>query len=334
MFARSRDVVNLISASSAKRLWNLGATGLSYLYSTATGSAAHAGFPAGLAIEPTTHCNLACPECPSGRRLLTRPGGSIDTGLFRKIIREASPHAFYLTLYFQGEPYMNHSIFEMITYAKSHRMYVSASTNGHFLDNENARKTVESGLDRLIISLDGADQETYTAYRKGGDISRVLEGLYNLTKWREKLHKHQPYIIVQCLVFRHNEEQRPAIRSLAYENGADRVVFKTAQLGLSLEAPGLIPINSRYSRYFLDRDGILRIRKKMKNRCYRMWSSTVVTWDGKVVPCCYDKDAQHMLGDLAKNDFLKIWKSESYRNFRNEVILNRKGMDICRNCSG
>ena len=75
---------------------------------------------------------------------------------------------FYLTFYFQGEPYINPKFLEMVSYASKKKIFTSTSTNAHYLDSETARKTVESGLDKLIISIDGTSQDTYEAYRIGG----------------------------------------------------------------------------------------------------------------------------------------------------------------------
>jgi radical SAM protein with 4Fe4S-binding SPASM domain len=64
-----------------------------------------------------------------------------------------------------------------------------------------------------------------------------------------------------------------------------------------------------------------------------MWSSCVITWDGKVVPCCFDKDAKHQLGNLQEKTFKEIWQNDSYKKFRTSLLKSRKEIDICQNCS-
>jgi radical SAM protein with 4Fe4S-binding SPASM domain len=64
-----------------------------------------------------------------------------------------------------------------------------------------------------------------------------------------------------------------------------------------------------------------------------MWSSCVVTWDGKIVPCCFDKDAKHQLGDLAQNSLKTIWQNDKYVAFRKALLTNRQAIDICQNCT-
>jgi radical SAM protein with 4Fe4S-binding SPASM domain len=95
----------------------------------------------------------------------------------------------------------------------------------------------------------------------------------------------------------------------------------------------LLPKNLKYSRYKPGPDGRWVLKNSLHNECWRMWTSCVVTWDGRVVPCCFDKDAKYQLGQLTGNTFAEIWNGEKYRQFRNQILRNRKSIDICRNCS-
>ena len=108
----------------------------------------------------------------------------------------------YMLFYFQGEPFLNPRSIEMIRYASSKRIYTATSTNAHYLDDESARQTVESGLDRLVISIDGTTQETYQQYRIGGSLQKVLNGARNVIEWKKKLKSSTPYVVFQFLVVR------------------------------------------------------------------------------------------------------------------------------------
>ena len=165
------------------------------------------GAPVSVSIEPTNYCNLHCPECPSGTRVLTRERGYIDPEDFRKIIDQLSPELFWLTFYFQGEPYLHPKFHEMVRYAKSKNIYISTSTNGHFLTEENAVQTIQSGIDRLIISLDGTDQDAYSSYRIGGSFEKVITGIKEIVKQKKNRHSARPYIIIQFLVLKANQHQ-------------------------------------------------------------------------------------------------------------------------------
>jgi radical SAM protein with 4Fe4S-binding SPASM domain len=293
----------------------------------------HGGLPLSLNFEPTTSCNLRCPECPSGLRSFTRPTGMLEQSLFKKTIDELSDTLMYLTFYFQGEPYLNPDFLAMVKYASEKNIYTFTSTNAHYLTDENAKKTIESGLDKLIISIDGTTQDTYEQYRVGGQLHKVIEGTRNLVKWKKQLKSKTPYLIFQFLVVKPNEHQIEDAKRLTKELGVDEIKFKTAQVYDFENGNPLIPENIAYSRYKKNADGTYSIRNKLLNQCWRMWSGSVVTWDGKVIPCCFDKDAQHRLGDVKEIPFKKAWRSEAYHKFRSSILKSRKEIDICKNCS-
>ena len=91
----------------------------------------------------------------------------LDPSLFRNVMDEVVGSLSYLTFYFQGEPYLHPSFLGMVEYAATKGIYTATSTNAHFLSEESARETVLSGLDRLIVSIDGTTQKTYQSYRIG-----------------------------------------------------------------------------------------------------------------------------------------------------------------------
>ena len=188
------------------------------------------GLPFSVAIEPTTSCNLRCPECPSGLRSFTRPTGMLDPEFFKEFIVSNKNFLTYLTFYFQGEPYLNKYFLDMVKFAVDSKIYTSTSTNAHYLDEEMAKKTIESGLNRIIISLDGTEQETYESYRVGGQLYKVLEGTANLVKWKKKLKSNTPHIIFQFLVVKPNEHQLEDVYRLAEKYEVDEVILKTAQI--------------------------------------------------------------------------------------------------------
>ncbi|MBK9731197.1 MAG: SPASM domain-containing protein [Chitinophagaceae bacterium] len=327
------DSINLLSKLTYSRVVNGGKVLGSYYYSRLTGNAIQIGLPVSVSIEPTTSCNLRCPECPSGLRSFTRETGMLEPDFFRKTIDELSNHLCYLLFYFQGEPYLHPDFLSMVHYASEKGIYTATSTNAHFLNDESARKTVESGLDRLIISIDGTTQEVYESYRIGGQLQKVLEGTRNIIKWKKQLQSKTPHLIFQFLVVSKNEHQINAVKKLAKETGVNEVRFKTAQLYDFKNGNELIPVNEKFSRYRKQQDGSFAIKNKLMNHCWKLWHSSVITWDGKVVPCCFDKDAKYRLGDLNSESFASIWQSDGYQRFRSAVLRSRKEIDICANCS-
>ncbi|MGN6246902.1 MAG: radical SAM/SPASM domain-containing protein [Ginsengibacter sp.] len=328
------DAVNFISKLTFRRLWNATKVYSSYYITRIIKKPVQWGLPVSISFEPTTSCNLRCPECPSGLREFTRPRGMLKRDFFEKTIDEIHKDILYLIFYFQGEPYLNKNFLEMVSYASSKGIYTATSTNAHFLTDEMAKKTVESGLDRLIISLDGTTQEVYEQYRREGDIEKVIEGARNIVKWKRKLKSKTPFLFFQFLVVRPNEHQIEEVKKLAKEVGVDEVRFKTAQVYDYENDPNkLIPVNEKYSRYKRNKEGKIIARNKLQNHCSKLWEANVITWDGMVVPCCFDKDATHRLGDLKNQSFREIWQNENYKRFRKELTKSRKNIDICANCS-
>ena len=112
------DGLNFFSKLTRKRVWNALKVLYSYYESKATGRATHRGLPMSISFEPTTSCNLRCPECPSGLRSFTRPTGMLEGDLFRRTMDELSDTLLYLIFYFQGEPYLNPALLDMVAYAR------------------------------------------------------------------------------------------------------------------------------------------------------------------------------------------------------------------------
>ncbi len=328
------DTLRFTGRLTPRRLWNLAKVLGSYWATRVLRRPVQWGLPVTVSVEPTTACNLRCPECPSGLRAFTRPTGNLKADFFRRTVDELHRDLMYLIFYFQGEPFIHPQFLDMVRYARSKGLYTITSTNGHFLDDDDtARQTVESGLDRLIISVDGTTQETYEQYRIGGNLEQVLAGARRLVHWKKRLGKRHPHIIFQMLVVRPNEHQIADFQRLARETGVDEARLKTAQVYDYEQGNPLIPTLERFARYRQESDGRWSVKNALANHCWKLWHACVITWDGLVVPCCFDKDAQHRLGDLKKNTFRDLWQGEAYGDFRRAILQGRDKIDICTNCT-
>jgi len=333
MIGNLYDTWNLTKRMTPDRLLNAAGVYSSYHYSRLVGKPNHWSMPLSISIEPTTSCNLRCPECPSGLRSFTRPTGMLAGELFRRTIDELQSFLSYLTFYFQGEPYLHPQFLEMVSYASSKNIYTATSTNAHYLNDELARRTIQSGLDRLIISIDGTTQQSYEAYRIGGKLEKVIEGTKNIIHWKKELKSKTPFVMFQFLVVRQNEHQIEEVKKLGQELGVDQVALKTAQIYDYENGSDLMPTIDKYSRYRKDDSGKYSIKNQLLNHCWKMWHSCVITWDGKVVPCCFDKDAHHIMGDLNNQSFKSIWQSEKYNYFRSTLLKSRNEIEMCKNCT-
>jgi radical SAM protein with 4Fe4S-binding SPASM domain len=329
-----KDNINILKHLSFYRLWNLVALKLSFYLSRIFKKPILWGKPYSVSIEPTTACNLACPECPSGLKKFSRPTGKLTLETNKNILSQIGKQLFYINYYFQGEPFLNPEFLAFVREAKKHKIYTSTSTNAHFITKQKALEIVESGLDRLIISIDGITQKTYENYRINGSLEKVIEGTKNLTEAKKQIKSNLPHLIFQFLVVKQNEHEVHEIFQLAKRLGIDEVRLKSAQVYNFENGNVLIPENESFSRYVKNKNGTYRLKSKPVNHCWRMWSSCVFTWDAKIVPCCFDKDAMFLIGAIDNYiNFATIWHSKTYMKFREQILLDRSQIEICKNCS-
>lgn len=316
-----------------QRFWNAGLVLISYYLSIWIKRPIHWGLPIAIAIEPTTACNLRCPQCPSGLRNFNRPTGNLKIQDFKNWLEPIQSKIWAVTFYFQGEPFIHPDVEQAILMAHNYGLYTMSSTNGHFLDKSRVERIIRSGLDRLIISLDGTTQEIYEIYRKEGKLYKVTEGIHTLMEMKRQLKSSTPFVILQFIVMKSNEHQISDVYELAKSLGVDELKIKTAQIYDFEKGSDLIPEEQIYSRYQKDTAGQFQIKNTLTNGCWKLWHAPVITWDGQVVPCCFDKDASHSLGNLKVESFKSIWNNSSYKDFRNKIWSSRKSVDICRNCT-
>ncbi len=325
--------LKILKKLSFYKVYNFIKLAFGFYYSRLINKPVQNALPFFISIEPTTSCNLRCPQCPSGLREFTRPTGMLQNQLFEKIILQTKKHLHSLTFYFQGEPYLNPDFLKMVSFANQHNVFTITSTNAHYLTEENAKKTIESKLDKLIISVDGITKEVYEKYRIGGHFDKVIEGTKEILKQKKLLKSSSPHVVWQFVVFKTNEHQIEAVKKLGKELGVDEVKIKTAQIYDFENGHDLIPEQEEYARYKQNPSGKYELKNKLLNQCWRMWQGCVITWDGKIVPCCFDKDAKYKLGNLEKDTFESIWFSQSYNNFRRSILKSRNQIDICTNCT-
>ena len=324
---------SILSTLTITRIINLVKLFLSYCFSILTGNVRIYGMPSFLSVEPANFCNLDCTGCLAGKSNEEGRKIPLDTGLFKKILEELKPFLTHLNLYNQGEPLLHPDIFEMIKLARQKRIFTCLSTNAQVMDEKNAGKIVDSGLGKIIISLDGTTQETYEKYRVGGNIEKVIAGTRAILDKRTESGKNTPLVVLQFIVFSFNEHQITEVEKLGRELGVDKVEIKTAQIVDMVRDYHLIPDNQKYSRYRKIHENNFVIKSKLKNRCWKMWSSSVVSSDGNVFPCCFDKKREFRMGGVTEDTFKEIWENENYTKFRKRILKGRKDVGICLNCN-
>ena len=287
-----------------------------------------------ISIELSNYCNLKCPECPVGTREnshLTK--NNFELELLTKIIDELKSNLFHAILYFQGEPFLNPNWFKIVRYINTAKIYTSTSTNGQMLNKQIAEKIILSGLDKLIVSIDGNTQDVYEQYRVGGNLAKVIEGIENVNYFKKKFNSVSPFIEIQFLVLKTNEHQLNDMRILAKKLNANKLSFKTAQLYDYKNGNPRMTTISKYSRYKKTKVGTYVLKHKQPNKCWRMWSGAVVNVNGEILPCCFDKESEYSFGNVRNSTFTDCWNSKIAFDFRESILTNRKQFEMCRNCT-
>ena len=298
--------------------------------------------PTFVSVEPANYCQLRCPECPVGQRESrsdTSPSAShhyprqlLSLDAFRRVLVQVQGSAHTMQFYFQGEPLLNPALPEMIALAHRANLYTIVSTNAQALTQDMAERLVVAGLSRIIVSIDGFTPESYAAYRVGGHLPLALDGLRYL---REAKDKHHSSIRIELQVLRlsTNETEWTWIRRHYRQLGATRLTFKTAQLYDYRHGNPLMPSDPRYSRYRLGADGLYHLHRPHHRSCYRLWSGCVITTNGTVLPCCYDKAATYPLGNILEKPLQTIWHSHTADAFRSIVLRKGYRPAMCGECN-
>jgi radical SAM protein with 4Fe4S-binding SPASM domain len=290
------------------------------------------GWPVSVAIEPSNVCNLHCPLCATGSNSLTRPKGCMSLEEFKRIIDGLPSSVNELYLWGQGEPFTAPDFLSMVSYASRHGLKTIVSTNGHFLDTPD--EIINSGLDILIVSLDGADSDTYTSYRVGGDFNRVIKGIKDIAEAVKKAGAG-PVIELQYLITSQNAGGSDAFRALARKTGAHHVVFKTLQASSMENGKLYLPDDTGLTRYRNETGGRLETDRWwfLKNRCFRLYHSLQIDWQGNVLPCCFDKDSTYIMGNIFRDSLVHIWNSPNYRSFRSTLNRHGRVFPMCKDCT-
>lgn len=287
------------------------------------------GSPPLVMIEPTNYCNLQCPLCPSGNGTMKRPRGYMEFQLFKKIIDEIQKTTAIIIFWNQGEPFLHKDILSMFDYCSKKNIFTITSTNANYIPDPES--VVKSGLKTLIISLDGATQETYNKYRINGDIDKVISNTLAVVAAKKKFNSKYPLIKWQFIVMKHNENELVLIKKLAQKIGVDSISFKTVQIYDKNDIVEFLPSNPKFRRYRIHNDNFV-LKKNIANRCRRIFTQPVINWDGEMAVCCFDKDNLYKVGNLREESLISLWKSTNINRIRQLILTNRKQIPICLNC--
>jgi radical SAM protein with 4Fe4S-binding SPASM domain len=253
----------------------------------------------------------------------------MSMGTFTRIIDQMFPYVRYLSLYYLGEPLLCEHLPQMIRYARHHKIKVCVSSNLNILGNQQADSLIESKLDYLIVSLDGTSQESYEKYRIGGDYKKVIENVRLLIDRKNEKKSLYPRLVLQAVIFRHNEHEIPKLRALADQLGLE-ISIRQGALGGKGQSPPVTKDSilaekwlSPNKTYHKEYDYLSDKSHLIDDPCYFLWKAVAINWDGTVFPCCWLYDSRHSFGNILKENFETIWNNDFYRSSRSLFSIRK-----------
>ncbi len=321
-----RPIVPYLRILTWQRIWNW----IRCYYACRRGKTKWNGYPTFVSVEPANFCQLRCPECPVGMRQYHKTAQTILPALFARLLAENADYMHTIIFYFQGEPLLHKDLPSLIRMAKEKRLFTYLSTNLQSITPDLAYALIASGIDHIVCSIDGISEESYQAYRQGGSLKKALNGLRLLHEEKQK-QKVNTIIEWQCLYLKANEREWEEMRAKYRELGADILTFKTAQFYDYKYGNPLMPSHEKYSRYHHVNGEYIPKQGNTKS-CQRMYMGCVMDVQGNIVPCCFDKGSEHILGNIKDNSLKSIWQGKRAQAFRQQVNSNRNAITICQNC--
>jgi radical SAM protein with 4Fe4S-binding SPASM domain len=277
-------------------------------------------------IEPTNHCNLKCRLCPSAA-MLAEQRCHMPVGEYQRIVRQVRPFCREIWLYGYGESFLHPEIFEMIALTKKQGIRCCISSNFN-LETTWMPRILHSGVDVLIVALDGLSQDSYARYRVNGRLDLVKRNVESILELRRRENLRVPHVQLQFLVMAHNEHEIPALEAYVRECGADGYDLKSINLRDYVGCEDMLPSNPHFNRYHDRRSASGRASK-----CSWPWTSMVINSDGSVAVCCnLAHRRQGTIGNAFDQDVLAIWRGSEYRAIRAAMSGLAELPDMCRNC--
>ncbi|MCX6802972.1 MAG: radical SAM protein [Candidatus Diapherotrites archaeon] len=274
------------------------------------------GYPIDVKIETTNICNLNCVMCPNS--VMKRKKGFIDLNLVKKIVSEVKPYAENISLHFMGEPLLHPNLFEIIKECKKANINTIFSTNARLMTKKLSKGILSSGLDLIIMNLDGTNKETYETIRRNSDFEKTKANIMNLLKTKIKYKKKTPLTVVQAVQLKKNEKEMNSFKNMWEKIGVDGLKVRIAHTW-----SGSVDIETKKET-----------RPKVANLpCFDIWAKIVITWNGNVVPCCNDFDAQNVFGNINKQTISEVWNCDKFVDFRKKLLTKgHYNIPICKDC--
>ena len=275
--------------------------------------------PIRLWIEPTSICNLRCVMCLN-EKLPPSQKGRMDFALFKKIIDEAREYVYDVYLHHRGEPLLHPQFTEMVKYAKRRSLRVKFHTNATLLTREKSEQILDSGLDLISFSFDGFSEEVYEEVRINAKFEKTVENIGEFLKLKGKRRQSKPYTVIEEIEFpRYSEHygggEKEKFSRKFRSLGLDELIFKKLyNWAGDYEVPGQKTGREDYAV------------------CTFPWYSSVILWDGTVVPCPQDYFARIKLGNVSQKRLSEIWNDKPYLELRKKMFHSLEDLAPCNKC--
>src|SRR5689334_8800431 len=265
-------------------------------------------------VETTAKCNLYCPMCP--RETYKQPKEDMTEEIFTRLVQESGRSAEHMMLIGLGEPLMDRKIFDRIEYCARHNISTLLSTNGTFFDEKTCARLLDTPLEHITLSFDGATKESYEYYRKGASFQKVRDNFVRFARMKHERGAKVQVVVQMVRMERNAGEVDDFIRFWSAVPGVDQVRIKEDETNLLQPEGGHPPQDWRHP-------------------CHYLWRGPMyVKHNGDVYPCCQSymldgKPVEH----IGEQPLISIWNSAEMRRMRELHASGRGGeVDICSRC--
>jgi radical SAM protein with 4Fe4S-binding SPASM domain len=281
-------------------------------------------YPIHLDIESTSICNLDCPMCPYPEMRIKK--GNMTFDLFKNIIDQCDGKVFDVLLHMYGEPLVNKEIFKMIAYAKEKGVRItSMSTNLTLLTRDKGKQLIDAGLDKITLSFDGTDKETFEQVRLGANYEKCLDNLLGFLELKKETRAKKPFTVLQVIQMKQTEPGLQAFVDRFSKMNVDLLKVKSFDTWAGQIEDKTEPMKpSTYHR------GNVNDERKA---CPLLWYYMSIRWDGRVVPCCRDYDNHEILGDITKESLMDVWNGKRFQALRRDHLKGEfENSVLCSKC--
>jgi len=265
-------------------------------------------------VETTAKCNLYCPMCP--RETHKQPKEDMTDDIFNRLVEESGRSAEHMMLIGLGEPFMDPKIFERIEFCERHRISTLLSTNGTFLDERMSARLLDSPLEHITLSFDGATKESFEYYRKGARFEKVRDNFVRFARMKHERGSKMQVVVQMVRMERNAAEVDDFVRFWSAVPGVDQVRIKEDETNLMRPDTG-------------------HASGDWKHACHYLWRGPMyVKHSGDIYPCCqsYMLDGKP-LGNIGSQPLEVIWNSDEMQRMRRLHLTGRAGeIDICSRC--